>query len=104
MAKHARSKKEVTPVTGYGATCLGCGKENMMRYQAIPGAGDFCSDCAPRAHHQPKSTFPFTTRNISGESVVVNSLYHLRKLEAQHGVQSFVYNHNNPEKMEQYRP
>lgn len=40
-----------------------------------------------------RSTFPFTADHIvTGQKIEVQSLRHLRKLEAQHGVQSTAYN------------
>lgn len=40
-----------------------------------------------------KSTFPFTAEHIvPGQSIEVQSIYHLRKLEAQYGIQSSAYN------------
>lgn len=39
-----------------------------------------------------KTTFPFTTNHLDGKPTEVQSLRHLRKLEAAHGVQSAAYN------------
>lgn len=38
------------------------------------------------------TTFPFSTQNVNGEPITVNSLRHLRKLEREHGVQFHAYN------------
>lgn len=38
------------------------------------------------------STFPFTTKMLTGTPVEVKSLRHLRQLENRHGVQSDAYN------------
>jgi hypothetical protein len=105
MAKRKQAERAigVPTVTGKGVTCRGCGEKNMMRYKIVPGAGDFCYNCAPRAKRDPKSTFPFVTTNISGKSIEVQSLRHLRQLEAQHGVQSFAYNQDHPETRESAR-
>jgi hypothetical protein len=81
---------------GLGVDCAGCGKR-VRHYFVIVGKGDFCSACAPVARYQGKSTFPFTTTNINGKSIEVQSLKHLRSLEKEHGVQSFAYNMDNPE-------
>jgi len=57
------------------------------KYVHVPkcSGGDKVRDTA-------KSTFPFTTSNLSGEPVTVQSMRHLRKLENEHGVQSAAYN------------
>lgn len=57
------------------------------KYVHVPkcSGGDKVRDAA-------KSTFPFTTTNLNGDSVTVQSMRHLRKLENEHGVQSAAYN------------
>lgn len=85
---------------GSGVKCDGCG-DQMMKYRIIPGKGNFCSHCS-KLTFLAKSTFPFTTSNISGQPVEVQSLRHLRQLEAAHGVQSFVYNFDRPETRERF--
>jgi hypothetical protein len=85
---------------GKGLDCAGCG-EHVMTSRFIPGKGWFCKRCHPIVV-DGVSTFPFITRNISGEPIEVQSLRHLRKLEAEHGVNSFVYNYDRPEVMERF--
>lgn len=54
-----------------------------------------CGDCCitPRGiDNVPGVVFPLTTMNINGEKVKVQSLRHLRKLEAKHGVHSVAFN------------
>lgn len=80
------------------AVCKQCGEETR-RYRVVPGVGDFClKNCAPSDEKRMKlTTFPFTTTNLGGhpgESVTVNSLAHLRRLEAKNGVSSVAYNQN----------
>lgn len=51
-----------------------------------------CIEGAAENRDTAKSTFPFETTHLNGEKVTVQSLHHLRKLEAQHGVHSGAYN------------
>lgn len=57
---------------------------------------DFCRNCGGGAGtHKKVSTFPFTVPfglDGSGQPLVVNSLYDLRKKERQYGVQAHAYN------------
>ena len=74
--------------------CSGC-KEEVTRARFIDGQGWFCiRKCAPKGKVLPGSVFPFTTSNIGGGpgKIEVQSLRHLRRLEAQHGVQSVAFN------------
>ena len=82
------------------ATCSKCGRDTR-RYQSVPGVGDFCiGTCAPGFPKRMKlSTFPFETECLSSQpgKITVNSLPHLRRLEAEHGVASVAYNCDHPE-------
>jgi hypothetical protein len=53
-----------------------------------------------------KNLFPLTTMHLSDDPtrgpITVNSLHHLRKLEAEHGVQSYAFNYDHPETREGY--
>jgi hypothetical protein len=73
--------------------CAGC-KEKVMRAKWVEGQGWFCLKCAPRGPIQPGSVFPFTTFGIGDKpgNIEVQSLRHLRKLEAQFGVNSVAFN------------
>jgi len=61
-----------------------------------------------RTRDTSKSVFPFTTMNIGGgvdsppQEITVQSLHHLRQLEAQHGVQSYPFNYDHPESRERF--
>lgn len=77
-----------------GTVCVRC-KREVFSYQVIPGEGDVCFTCAKRGRGDRRlTTFPFTTTHITGDGspVEVQSLRHLRKLEAEYGVQSGAYN------------
>lgn len=73
------------------AICDVCKHETFHYF--ILGGKNVCRRCpSPRAHNVPGSMFPFVTAHLDGRDVTVNSLYHLRKLESQHGVDSFAFN------------
>lgn len=83
------------------AVCSVC-KKDTYRYRVAEDGSIRCLKTCVTASRMGRrlSTFPFTTTNLSdrpGEEVVVNNLSHLRRLEAQHGTQSWAYNMNNPE-------
>lgn len=69
-------------------------RREVTRARFVEGIGWLCLDCAPRVQVQHSNVFPYTTfgiGNVPG-NVEVQSLRHLRKLEAQHGVQSVAFN------------
>ena len=78
-----------------GTHCVRCKKE-VFHYQWKPDEGDVCMKCLkPGAGGDRKlSTFPFTATNLTsdGSPVEVQSIYHLRRLEREHGVHSGAYN------------
>jgi hypothetical protein len=78
--------------------CDGCNRE-VYRAKFIDPKW-FCKECAPSAGYVnvPGAMFPFTTSNLSKDPtrpITVNSLRHLRKLEAKYGVQSVGFNMNS---------
>lgn len=78
--------------------CAVCGESGgMFRYR--PGKDDYvhtpgCDKSFVGTRDTARSTFPFTTSNMSsdGQPVTVQSMRHLRKLENAHGVGSVAYN------------
>jgi len=80
--------------------CDGCGKEVTRSKFSTEQNKWFCSYCyhpGPGTANVPGSMFPFTTMHIAGhpQPVQVQSLAHLRRLEAQHGVQSVAFNQDS---------
>ena len=76
--------------------CKGC-NEQVYRARWVEDDGWYCLDCsdAPRPMTKvPGSFFPLTSWNLSDypEPIKVQSLRHLRKLEAKYGVNSFAFN------------
>jgi len=73
-----------------------CNRE-VTRARFVEGIGWLCLECAPRVEIQRKNVFPFVTFGIAGKpgNVEVQSLRHLRKLEAEHGVQSVAFNQDS---------
>lgn len=76
--------------------CNGCGKETLRYHIIVVGGGkpalNMCHYCWKHPGDRKLTTFPFTTAHVDGSERVVNSLYHLRQLEREHGVQSAAYN------------
>ena len=72
-------------------------KREVTRAKWVEGIGWLCMDCAPRAQVQRTNVFPFVTFGIDDKpgNVEVQSLRHLRKLEAQFGVQSVAFNQDS---------
>jgi hypothetical protein len=70
----------------------------VMRARWIPEVGWLCLKCAPpqASPNVPGSIFPYMTFGVGNDvkPVQVQSLRHLRKLEAKHGVQSVAFNQN----------
>ncbi len=82
-------------------TCEGC--QDKVDYYVVrfpkPGQKvELCRRCARGGSPNVSGVgFPFTTAHIGDDPrkpITVNSLYHLRKLEARHGVASAAYNLN----------
>lgn len=79
--------------------CADC-KETGGRF-TLRGRGWVHVNCdqAPKRRDTEKSTFPFTTMNLSRNPndgpVKVESLRHLRQLEKTHGAYSSVYNNDS---------
>jgi len=72
--------------------CNGCGHDTF-KTTVLVGKGDFCKRCAPVARHVPHNVFPLPLTNlVAGQTIVANSLHHLRKLEKEHGVSSVAFN------------
>lgn len=75
-------------------------KEEVHRARNVAPDKWACKNCDPGTYGTVNitgSTFPFTTTNLTkdpNKPVVVQSLRHLRQLEAQHGVHSIAYNYN----------
>jgi hypothetical protein len=71
----------------------------VMKARWIPEIGWMCLKCAPPQSvlNVSGSMFPYTAFGIGNgpKPVVVQSLRHLRKLEAKHGVQSVAFNQNS---------
>jgi hypothetical protein len=71
----------------------------VMRARWVEGEGWFCLKCAPaqKLSNVPGAMFPYVAFGIgnSAKPVKVQSLRHLRKLEAKHGVQSVAFNQNS---------
>ena len=67
-------------------TCSRCSTETF-RYRVVAGES-LCAHCADgaRGHNVAGSVFPYQTTAFDGTTTTVNSLYHLRQLERQHGV------------------
>lgn len=79
------------------ATCSICNAETF-RYAVVEGH-NVCGRC-PQTRRVAHNTFPFVAEHLEGKPVI-NSLYHLRQVERQHGVESVAYNmdsarHNQP--------
>jgi hypothetical protein len=75
--------------------CDGCEREVFRAKQEQESKKWFCKDCYPVSRgvaNVPGAVFPFTTTNISGQPIQVQSLRHLRKLEATYGVSSVAFN------------
>jgi hypothetical protein len=78
-------------------TCDSCGRE-VFRARLLEETKEWvCKECDPGGRGTPNiqgSVFPFTTMHIAGstQKVRVQSLRHLRQLEAKHGVQSVAFN------------
>jgi hypothetical protein len=72
--------------------CEGCQRE-IFRAR-LTEKGWLCLECAPYAHIRPVpgSMFPFVTTHLDGHPIEVKSLWHLRQLERQYGVQNFAFN------------
>ncbi len=85
------------------ANCARCNRE-IFRYRLIPGEGDVGYCCLKSTGDRKLSTFPFTSRHITGDGrrVEVQSLRHLRRLETEFGVQSAAYNLSG-EELENFR-
>ena len=70
----------------------------VMRARFVEGVGWLCMQCAPRVRlrNVPGSMFPYMAFGIGDgpKQVKVNSLRHLRQLEAKFGVQSIAFNQN----------
>lgn len=76
--------------------CDGC-KGEVFRARWVADKW-FCKRCDPGMDvnsNVPGSLFPFTTKNFDGHKTEVQSLRHLRKLEAQHGMHSVAFNTNS---------
>jgi hypothetical protein len=80
--------------------CEGCSREIYRARFVTQLKKWLCGDCDPGVSIETNvsgSMFPFTTSNIGKDPnhpIEVQSLRHLRKLEAQHGVQSVAWNMN----------
>ena len=80
--------------------CDSCGKE-VTRARFLEETKEWvCKPCDPGVEKVAMVSgglFPFTTMNIAGhpQKIRVQSLRHLRKLEAQHGVQSVAFNQDS---------
>lgn len=72
-----------------------CGKE-VQRAKYVDGIGWLCWDCAPRVRMDsvPGRMFPHVAFGIDNKpgGIKVQSLRHLRRLEAKYGVQSVAFN------------
>lgn len=78
--------------------CAGC-KEEVFRSKFHTDSKKwFCNPCYPgegKIATVPGAMFPYSTTNLTGKPVMVQSLRHLRKLEAQSGVHSVAFNQNS---------
>jgi hypothetical protein len=77
--------------------CDSCGKESLRSRFLVEEKKWVCKGCDPGVGGTPNvsgSIFPFVTTHVAGkmQKIQVQSLRHLRKLEAQHGVQSVAFN------------
>ncbi len=87
MVKNKQSKEE--RALGTGTRCESCG--TVVFNAVFNGSQWLCRGChySPAMHGQ---VFPFVTTHINGRPVKVRSLWHLRKLEREYGVQSVAFN------------
>ena len=74
--------------------CIQCGKRIAGSYRMLFAGKTpkpICKVCDdPPVRHM--NTFPFVTSMFDGKPREVSSIYHLRRLEAEHGVKSAAYN------------